>query len=384
MTNFPDPTSSDSLPSSTRAELDALSDAIRAVTGELSLERVLRRLAEIAARLVNARYAALGVPDNKGGLQNFFTYGMTDKQVTAMDHLPHGYGLLGLLLSETEPIRLENMRNDPRSAGFCEHHPHMTSFLGVPIISKGHHLGSLYLSDRIDDQPFSMDDERLISLLAGHAAIAIENARLSEQLRRLAIVEERDRIAMELHDGIIQSIYAIGIRLELARTMQSVTPELNTQLTGATHDLNRVIEDLRRYIQDLKRGVDYSVSLHEQLNEIAEGFRSVSPARLVLDVATGFTHLNEERLHTIVQVIREALSNIVRHSGATEVYLELHETLQQLVLTIADNGRGFDPTDPTEGNGLRNMRHRAERVGGKVDIVSVRKHGSTLTLIVPT
>jgi signal transduction histidine kinase len=260
----------------------------------------------------------------------------------------------------------------------------MTSFLGVPIISKGLHLGSLYLSDRIDGRPFSTDDERLINLLAGHAAIAIENARLYEQLRRLAIVEERDRIAMELHDGIIQSIYAIGIRLELARTTQKLDAELNAQLNGAAQDLNRVIEDLRRYIQDLKRGVDYSLSLHEQLNEIAEGLRNVSSARLVLDVATGFTHLNEDRLHTIVQVIREALSNIVRHSGATEIYLDLHETLQQIVLTIADDGQGFDPTNVTEGNGLRNMRHRAERVGGKIDIVSVRKHGTTLTLIVPT
>ncbi len=383
MTNVPDQSLPSSLVPSERAELDALSEAIRAVTDDLSLDRVLRRLAEIAARLVNARYAALGVPDADGGLQNFFTYGMTDNQVASMDHLPHGHGLLGLLLSEIDPIRLGNMRDHPHSAGFCEHHPRMTSFLGVPIISKAQHLGSLYLSDRIDGQPFSADDERLTSLLAGHAAIAIENARLSEQLRRLAIVEERDRIAMELHDGIIQSIYAIGIRLELARTTRLLDSELNTQLSGAAHDLNRVIEDLRRYIQDLKRGVDYSVSLHEQLNEIAEGFHNVSTARLVLDVAMGFTHLTDERLHAIVQVVREALSNIVRHSEATEVYLELHETLKQIILTIADNGHGFDPTTVRQGSGLKNMRHRAERVGGTIDIVSVPDHGSTLTLIVP-
>jgi GAF domain-containing protein len=216
MTNIP------STPSP--AEIDALSEAVRAVTADLSLERVLRRLAEIAAHLVNAHYAALGVPDGKGGLENFFVYGMTDKQINLMDHLPRGHGLLGLLLVRPEPIRLEDMRQDERSAGFCERHPKMTSFLGVPIMSKGQHLGNLYLSDRLDGQPFSENDERLVTLLAGHAAIAIENARLSEQLRKLAIVEERDRIAMELHDGIIQAIYAIGLRLEIARTTKVIVP----------------------------------------------------------------------------------------------------------------------------------------------------------------
>src|SRR5215213_10313737 len=198
-----------------RAEMDALSEAVRAVTTGLSLEGVLRRLAEIAAHLVNVRYAALGVPDEKGGLQNIFTYGMSEKQISHMDHYPLGLGLLKLLLTNPDPIRLEDMHQDPHAAGFCVNHPKMTSFLGVPIISKGKHLGSLYLCDRLDEQPFSANDERLVSLLAGHAAIAIENAKLSNQLRKLAVIEERDRIAMELHDGIIQAIYAVGIKLEI-------------------------------------------------------------------------------------------------------------------------------------------------------------------------
>jgi signal transduction histidine kinase len=375
MTNIPQ--------DSSRAEIDALSEAVRAVTADLSLERVLRRIAEIAARLVNARYAALGVPDGKGGLENFFVFGMTEKQISQMDHLPRGLGLLGLLLVRPEPIRLADMRQDERSAGFCEHHPKMTSFLGVPIISKGQHLGNLYLSDRLDGQPFSGEDERLITLLAGHAAVAIENARLSEQLRKLAVVEERDRIAMELHDGIIQAIYAIGLRLENARTTKVIVPEVDAEIRAATQDLNHVIEDLRRYIQDLKVGVNYSLDLHQQLREIAEGFRSVSSARLVLDVAPGFTHLTEARVHTIVQVMRETLSNIVRHANATEVYVDLHETAAQITLAVSDNGRGFDPAKVTQGRGLENMRRRAEQLGGTLDIRSQTGRGATLTLNLP-
>ena len=370
-------------PGASRAELDALSEAVRAVTADLSLERVLRRLADIAGNLVNARYAALGVPDGKGGLQEFFVHGMTDKQVSLMDHLPRGLGLLGLLLERPEAIRLEDMHQDSRSAGFCEHHPSMTSFLGVPIMSKGQHLGNLYLCDRIDGQPFSENDERMVTLLAGHAAIAIENARLSDQLRKLAIVEERDRIAMELHDGIIQTIYAIGLRLEMARTTQAVAPEIDRQIRSTTQELNQVIEDLRRYIQDLKVGVDYSLDLQQQMREIAERFRSVSSARFVMDVARGFTHLTQERLHAIAQVTRETLSNIVRHADATEVYVDLHETASEIILDISDNGQGFDMAAVSQGRGLQNMRRRAELLGGTLDIRSEAGRGTTLTLKLP-
>src|SRR5438105_15666013 len=142
---------------SDRAEdkLNASSEAVRAITMEVSLERVLPRLAEITAHLVNARYAALGVPNNAGGMEQFFTYGMSEKQISHMDHYPLGLGLLGLLLTEPASLRLENMHDNPQSAGFCQHHPMMTSFLGAPIMSKGKHLGNLYLSDRLDGQPFT-------------------------------------------------------------------------------------------------------------------------------------------------------------------------------------------------------------------------------------
>src|SRR5258708_33622231 len=235
MTNVPNPSSS------TEANLNALSEAVGAITADLSLEHVLHRIAEIAANLVNARYAALGVPDGTGGMEAFFTYGMTDKQISHMDHYPLGLGLLGELLRGRDPLRLENMRTDPRSVGFCAHHPAMTSFLGVPIISKGHHLGSLYLSDRKDGLPFTEEDEKITALLAGHAAIAIENARLSERLTRLAIIEERDRISIELHNGVFQSIYAIGFKLELTRLHLPEEDQNRLRVGNAIQDLNGVI-----------------------------------------------------------------------------------------------------------------------------------------------
>ncbi len=364
-------------------KLNALSEAVRAVTAELSLDRVLRRMAEIAARLVSARYAALGVPDEKGNLEQFFTHGMSEQALSRMDHLPIGRGLLGVLLHSEEPIRLEDLTKDSRSAGFCNHHPKMTSFLGVPIISKGRRLGSLYLCDRLDGEPFSEDDENMIELLAAHAAIAIENAQLSEQLTRLAVIEERDRISMELHDGIIQSIYAIGIKLELTRLTLVKNPEVESQIIAANQDLNKVIEDLRSYIHDLRTGMDYNIALRQQFEEIAEGFRQVSGARLVMDLARAFVQLNEPRLHALTQIMREALSNIVRHAHATEVYLDMHETATHLTLVISDNGQGFEPDKVTRGDGLRNIRRRAEQFGGTVEIISQPGRGATLTARIP-
>ncbi|GIK27144.1 MAG: GAF domain-containing sensor histidine kinase [Chloroflexi bacterium] len=370
-------------PSAPRSQLDALSDAIRALTTEISIERVLRRLAEISAHLVNARYAALGVPSEMGGLAQFYTYGMTERQVARMDHLPVGHGLLRELLRVTNPIRLEDLRQDPRSAGFCAAHPTMTSFLGVPIISKGVHLGSLYLCDRLNNQPFSDEDERLVTMLAGHAAVAIENARLNEQLRKLAIIEERDRIAMELHDGIIQQIFSVGIRLDITRRTQNPPDEIAEQLKNAASELNRVIEDLRMYIRDLNRGVDYAVTLGDQFREVFEGFRSVSSSRLVSDIQPGLTHLTEDKVHVLVQLTREMLSNIARHARASEVYVELVDNGHSTELTISDNGIGFNPATVQRGRGLDNMTSRVGRLGGTLTIDSSPGHGATLRADIP-
>lgn len=371
--------------SASQAKIEALSEAIRAVTSEnLNLDQTLRRLAEIAAHLVNARYAALGVPDDRGGLENFFTYGMSEKQLSHMDHLPLGAGLLGSLLKSPDAIRLDNMRGDSRSAGFCAGHPRMTSFLGVPIISKGKCLGSLYLCDRMDDQPFTEDDERMVGLLAGHAAVAIENAHLSDQLRRLAVLSERDRIAMELHDGIIQQIYAIGLQLEITRTSSSLADPVDTQLKSVGGNLNKVIEDLRRYILDLKTGLDKTVSLTEQLDELADGFRGISSAQLTISIVPNYLNLSDDDIHAVTQIARECFSNIVRHAQATKVELELRQTPSYTTLQITDNGHGFDAEKAYNGRGLKNMRQRIEDLGGEFHLTSRPGRGTVISVKLPT
>ena len=177
--------------------LRALFEAGLAVTSELSLEALLRRLVEAAAELTGARYAALGVIDASGSeLEQFITHGIDDGLRAEIGALPRGRGILGVLIREAKPLRLHDLAEDPRSVGFPPGHPPMHSFLGVPIMLRGVAYGNLYLTEKQDGEDFTDEDEELVTLLAGQAAVAIENARLYEASSPLvapAPVAERGR-----------------------------------------------------------------------------------------------------------------------------------------------------------------------------------------------
>lgn len=364
--------------------VDALSRAVAAVTGDLSLPRTLQAIVDIARELVEAHYAALGVPNDDGTLKAFITSGMDTSIAGAIGHEPHGRGLLGAILQSDEPIRLDNLKDDPRSAGFCANHPEMERFLGVPIISRGERLGNLYLTDPIDNEPFSEDDERLIVLLAKHAAIAIENARLSEQLQKLAQSRERDRIGMELHDGVIQSVYAVGMKLEIMRGQFPMTPEQEKQYQGIIEDLNQIIEDIRLYIRNLRTARDEQATFGQRLDNLARHFKDFSQVDVVLDVPSSLRTLNEKQRHSLSQIAREALSNVARHAEATQVRVKVREAGNNLILTISDNGKGFDPDKMDNPNsfGLRNMDQRARRLGGTL-LIESNSNGTTISVQAP-
>jgi signal transduction histidine kinase len=165
--------------------LRALLDAGIAVTSELSLDAVLQRLVETAAELTGARYAALGVIDRAGqGLERFIVTGIDAETQAAIGDLPRGRGILGVLIRDAKPLRLEDLSSHPSSVGFPSHHPPMKTFLGVPILLRGVAYGNLYLTEKADGAEFTEEDEELTMLLAGQAAVAVENARLYEAATR--------------------------------------------------------------------------------------------------------------------------------------------------------------------------------------------------------
>jgi signal transduction histidine kinase len=156
-----------------------------AVTSELSLDAVLQRIVEAAAQLTGAKYAALGVIDRSGrALERFLTTGIDAETHRRIGDLPHGRGILGVLIRDAETLRLHDLNADPRAVGFPPHHPPMRSFLGVPILLRGVAYGNLYLTEKEGHEDFTAEDEELVSLLASQAAVAIENARLYESATR--------------------------------------------------------------------------------------------------------------------------------------------------------------------------------------------------------
>jgi signal transduction histidine kinase len=307
---------------------------------------------------------------------------MTPEQVAKLDHLPFGKGLIGAIMDDRSSIRLSRMADDPRSAGFCRAHPTMTSLLGVPVQVGQQLFGTLYLCDRNDGQPFSEDDVWLIETMAGYAALAIAGSQLNEQQQRLTLLEERERIGMELHDGVIQSLYAMGMRLDLMRLSGDMQPDA---IPNVIDNLNEVIEDIRRYIMNLRRSDAPQKTIRSSLQEIINKFPTSDTLKIELDAPDMPPRFTVVTFEAIGQMVNEAMSNAVRHADATFIRVSADRQERELVVTIADNGKGFDPQHLThqDGLGLRNMQQRAALHGGHIEIETELNKGTRLTIRVP-
>jgi PAS domain S-box-containing protein len=192
-------------------KLEALHAASLAITADLSLDRVLQRIVDLARELVDATYAALGVSDEHGVIEQFLTSGLTAEQRVAIGPLPRGHGLLGALIRDRRVLRVANIAHDPRSSGFPPHHPPMTNLLGVPLIFQERVVGDLYLTDKRGAADFDDEDVRLISMLAAQAAVAIANARLYEAMQhQFLIAEARRRHLQTIIDSIPDGVVIAG------------------------------------------------------------------------------------------------------------------------------------------------------------------------------
>ena len=371
-------------PSLGATALAAVDDAARAIAGVGDLEDVLQLIVDRVRELVNASYAALGIAGPGGRMERFITSGIDPHARHAIGPLPEGRGLLGLIIREARSYRIPSIADHPDSFGFPPNHPPMTSFLGVPIQAGGTSIGNFYLTDKIGATEFSPADQVLVELFARHAWIAIDNARLHGQARRLAVTEERDRIGRDLHDGIIQSLYAVGLSLEDVLELMTDEPDAAAErIDAAIESINLSIRDIRNFIYGLRpEAVDGSqfvaglAALGEEVRHggLVDVYVDLDPmADPLLSAAAG-----TEVLH----LVREALSNAARHARAQRIALELRPSLDGSVLEISDDGIGFDPDrDPGSGHhGVGNMRARAESLGANLDIRSAPGSGTRITL----
>ena len=365
--------------------LQALDAATRGIAGLVPLEQVLQDIVDRVRDLIGARYAALGIVDEFGVIERFVTSGITRAQREAIGPLPRGHGLLGLIIRENRSYRIPDIAAHVHSHGFPPAHPEMRSFLGVPIQAGGRSVGNFYLTDKRAAAEFSAADEELVQLFALHAGVAIENARLHEQVQRMAIVDERVRIGKDLHDGIIQAIYGVGLSLEDVPDLMADQPaEARARIDRAIDSLNVAIRDIRNFIFGLQPELAEQGGLVAGLAALAEEFRLNSVIDVELDAADDLPEIGSHRRAELIKVVREALSNVVRHSKASRVAIGARLTGDELQLVIADNGVGFDPDiEPgSRHQGLRNMRTRAVDLGGALAIATDGA-GTRVTVRVP-
>ena len=524
-----------------------------ALASELSLPALLQRIVELAADVTEARYGALGVIGPGGDLVDFLTTGITDEERAAIGALPRGRGLLGALIADARPLRLEELSGDPRSAGFPPNHPQMHTFLGAPVRARGQVFGNLYLTEKQGAPDFTADDEEALVTLATQAGIAISNARLYEEARirqrwlqavreatgailagadvetvlrlvarwarelagadlatvvtrgavgehmritvaegmraaelegmavpfenslsgevirsgrplvfedtaadrrsyppmvdtgrmgpslfvpltvrgrafgtlavanekggrrftdedvrlvetfadqaslgleygrvqaeiqRLTLLEDRERIAKELHDGVIQALFAVGLSLQGTAAIVAES-RVGARLQDAVNEIDRVIGDLRSYIFGLRPHVLASAGgLGAALDQIAHEFESTSGVTTVVELDESLEEpLSDNAVH-IVQLAREALSNVGRHARAQTCRLSLRRAGDGAVLEIDDDGVGFDvaPALESGGMGLGNLRSRAQSIGGELDITSAPGEGTVIRISLP-
>ena len=334
--------------------------------------------------MTGARYGALGVLDDEGtALSEFLTVGLEPDQERQIGARPIGRGVLGLLITHPQPLRLHDLGSHPDSYGFPPHHPPMTSFLGVPIKVRDEVYGNLYLTDKIGWSEFTQDDEALVAALALAAGIAIQNVRLHQRVQEVAVYEDRDRVARDLHDTVIQRLFAVTLSLQ-SMAGAAAAAGMTERLTAAVSDLDATIRQVRSTIYelgsaDLDQGVRSTViSLIKDLNPVV-GF----------DVRVSFdgpvdSAISGELAEHLSATIREAVTNIGRHARATKASVVLRVRNGQCQLQVTDNGQGLVPTEETGGGlGLASLRRRAEKLDGEFLIEDREEGGTLLTWQVP-
>jgi signal transduction histidine kinase len=357
-----------------------------AIGSDLDLTATLRRIIDAARSLVDARYGALGVLNTeRTGLAQFITVGIDGDGRRAIGELPKGHGILGLLIADPRPLRLPDLNEHPDSFGFPPNHPPMTSFLGVPIKVRGEVYGNLYLTDKQSAEVFTDIDEELTIALAAAAGVAIENANLHARVGELVLLEDRERIAMDLHDTVIQQLFATGMSLQ-ATSRLSGDDDVSARIQQAVDDLDVTIRQIRSSIFALSTGsravpTDVRARVIAVIDDLRDALGFEPRLEFVGAIDSSVTPSLAEEL---IVSLREALSNVARHAQGTAAQIYVGVSEGQVLLRVTDDGVGPPPAGVrTEGNGLPNLEKRARRLGGTFTLRAGAREGTVVEWCVP-
>src|SRR4051812_46086622 len=364
-------------------QLRRLLDAVLTVGSDLDLYSVLRTIVTTASELVEARYGALGVLDASGTrLGEFITVGIDDEERATIGHLPEGHGILGLLIVDPRPLRLPDLREHPERYGFPPNHPPMTSFLGVPITVRGEVFGNLYFCDKLDGGGFTDIDEELAVGVAAAAGVAIDNARLHAHAAEYATLADRERIARDLHDTVVQRLFAIGLSLQATVRLIS-DPEALRRIMTSIDELDETVRDVRGAIFELHTMRRPGRSVRQEVIQLCgESSRALGFDPYVRFDGPIDTLVDDDLAGDLLAVIREALTNVARHAHASSVTVSVQINDGAVRASISDDGVGYSGT-PSFGRGVENLRDRASRRGGSFDINSTKDAGTEVVWSAP-
>ncbi|MGE7390593.1 GAF domain-containing sensor histidine kinase [Streptomyces sp. NPDC004126] len=367
--------------------LAAVSTALLAMSRRLEVHDVLRTIVASARELLDAEYAALGVPDDHGGFAQFVVDGISEEQWRRIGPLPRQHGILAAMLHEETPERLEDVRKDPRFGGWPAAHPDMSGFLGLPIRDGEENLGALFLANKNGPGGFTDEDEALLSLLAQHAAIALTNARLYERSRELTIAEERSRLAHELHDAVSQKLFSLRLTAQAAAALVDRDPaRAKGELQQVAALAAEAADELRAAVTELRPAALDEDGLVHTLRDHVRVLDRAHTARVTF-TCDGVRALPAAQEEALLRVAQEALHNALRHSGADRVEVTLARTpAGGAVLRVRDWGRGFSPSTVRQAGrhlGLVSMRDRASGTGGRLEVRSEPGEGTTIEMEVP-
>jgi signal transduction histidine kinase len=365
-------------------KLRRLLDAVLVIARDVELPELLGNLITEACALVDARYGALGVlNEQRTGLEQFLTVGLEELDEQVIGPRPSGRGVLGLLITDPVPLRLDRIGEHPDSYGFPEDHPPMTSFLGVPLKVRGDVFGNLYLTDKMGAERFTDEDVALAEALALATGVAIQNFRLHERVRSLSVLDDRDRIARDLHDRVIQRIYAVGMSLAGTARLDDLS-QLHDRVDRAVDDLDSTITEIRTSIFELGE-TSLPAGLRHAVVHLADELTSTLGSRPeVRFVGQVDNAVPPEVGDHILAVVREALTNAAKHAQASHFSIEISVDDDVVNVEVVDNGNGLlIDRAGSAGHGLMNMRSRAEKLNGTFEIFSVEGQGTRLSWSVP-
>ncbi|MER5347052.1 GAF domain-containing sensor histidine kinase [Streptomyces sp. NPDC056704] len=385
-----------------RSGLYAVSSALLAMSRHLEVRDVLKTIVASARELLDAQYAALGVPDDHGGFAQFVVDGVSDAQWKAIGPLPRQHGILAAMLHEARPERLADVRKDPRFEGWPAAHPDMSDFLGLPIRDGDEVIGALFLANKNRTKEnkenqedcsapdggcgFTEDDQELLTILAQHAAIALTNARLYERSRELTIAEERSRLAHELHDAVSQKLFSLRLTAQAAAALVDRDP---ARAKGELHQVAMLAaeatEELRAAVIELRPAALDEDGLVATLRTQIQVLDRAHSAHVTF-AGHGVRALPAAQEEAVLRVAQEALHNALRHSGAGRVDVTLEKRGTGTVLRVSDDGSGFEPTAIRAAGrhlGLVSMRDRSSGVGGTLSVESEPGKGTTIEMEVP-